>query len=171
MKNTNRLIICALLSSVSLALFAVELLIPPFPFCPAAKIGLANVVNLFMLTNSKSFRTGDVFMVLVCRCVLAALVTGRFMSVLFSLSGGIAAVVAMLAVRFLLGEKNVVCISIAGAVFHNLVQILVAVLIYGVFSAFYYIPSMFIAGVLCGVLTGLCVKFINRINIDKRFFN
>ncbi len=171
MKKTKRLIICALLSSVSLSLFAIELLIPPFPFCPAAKIGLANIVNLYMLTNKKTFRNGDVFMVLICRCILSALVTGRLMSVLFSLSGGIAAITAMLLVRRMFSEKNVVCISIMGAVFHNLTQITVAVLIYGVFSAFYYIPSMFLAGVLCGILTGLCVKLINKNNLNKRIFD
>ena len=54
MNKTRRIIVCALLTTVSLALFAVELLIPPFPFCPGAKIGLANIVTLYMLANNET---------------------------------------------------------------------------------------------------------------------
>ena len=171
MKKTRRIIFCALLSAVSLALFAVELLIPPFPFCPAAKIGIANIVVLFMLTNKKLFTVSDVFLVLIVRCILSALITGRLMSVIFSLAGGLSAILIMLVMRHCLSEKNIVSISISGAVFHNIAQILVAVCVYGTFSAFYFIPSLFVAGVLCGILTGLCVRFVNRLNLHKYFIN
>jgi heptaprenyl diphosphate synthase len=90
------------------------------------------------------------------------------MSVAFSLSGGIAAILIMILVRNILSEKNIVAMSISGAVFHNLSQIIVAVCIYGTFSAFYYIPSLFIAGVVCGILTGLCVKLIVKANIINK---
>ena len=96
MNNTKKTVISALLVSLSLALFAIELLIPPFPFCPAAKIGLANIVTLFMLSCRKNFKISDVFLVLISRCVLSALITGRLMSVAFSLSGGIAAIIIMI---------------------------------------------------------------------------
>ena len=59
MKNTKRTVISALLVSLSLALFAIELLIPPFPFCPAAKIGLANIVSLYMLSCRNNFKICD----------------------------------------------------------------------------------------------------------------
>ena len=170
MKKTGRIVICALLTAISLALFAVELLIPSFPFIPGAKIGLANIVVLFMLTNGSFFRNRDCFLVLVSRCVLSALLTGRMMSILFSFSGGLLSFVMMIAVRKILKEKNVVCISVSGAVFHNIGQIIVAVCIYGTFSIFYYIPSLFIAGVVCGILTGLCVKLMNKSGICKKIF-
>lgn len=171
MNKTNSITVSALLTTISLALFVVELLIPPFPFCPAAKIGLANIVILFMLSSKPAFKNRNVFMVLIARCVLSALLTGRLMSVIFSLSGGIAATIVMIFFRKLFTERNVICISICGAVFHNFTQLLVAVCIYGTFSAFYYVPSLFLAGVLCGILTGLCVKIINRLGLHKRFLN
>lgn len=168
MNKTKRIVFSALLVSLSLALFSVELLIPPFPFCPSAKIGLANIVTLYMLANKKRFYIRDIFLVMVSRCLLSALITGRLMSVIFSLAGGLAALFVMLLIRRLMSEKNIISMSISGAVFHNLAQILVAVLIYGTFSALYYIPSLFIAGVLCGILTGLCVKTINKINFINK---
>ena len=170
MKKTKRIIVCALLTTISLALFTVELLIPSFPFCTGAKICLANIITLFMLCNTNYFRVADCFSVLASRCLLSALLTGRILSVAFSLSGGAASILAMLFVRKIISEKNVVCISISGAVFHNLAQIFVAVCIYGTFSALYYIPSLFIIGVLCGVLTGLCVKIINKSDICRNIF-
>lgn len=67
LNKTKRIITCALLTTVALALFAVELLIPPFSFCPGAKIGLANIITLFMLSNRKFFRVSDCFGVSVIK--------------------------------------------------------------------------------------------------------
>jgi len=160
--SIKKITVSALLTALSLALFSIELLIPPFPFCPAAKIGLANSVSLFMLVNPKRFKYTEVFIVVVARCLLSALITGRLVSVLFSLCGGLVAVIAMISVRFFLDEKKIVIISVVGAIFHNFTQISVAVLIYGTMSAFYYIPSMFIAGIASGALIGLCVCLLNK---------
>lgn len=167
MNKTRRIIVCALLTTVSLALFAVELLIPPFPFCPGAKIGLANIIVLYMISNDDFFKNVDCFLVIVSRCLLSALITGRLMAVLFSLSGSIAAFAAMIIMRRFLKKEHTICISISGAVFHNMGQSIVSVLIYGTFSVLYYIPVLFLTGVACGILTGLCVKLMNRLNLNK----
>lgn len=167
--NIKRITASALLTALSLAFFSIELLMPPFPFCPAAKIGLANTISLFMITNPKRFKLAEVFTVVILRCILASLVTGRLMSVLFSLCGGAIAVLVMFATRFFLGRENVVIISVAGAIFHNLTQIFIAVLIYGTMSAFYYIPSLFIAGVISGALIGLCVRLLNKNGFINKF--
>ena len=167
MKNTARkTVILSVMTVLSLGLFALELLIPPFPFCPAAKIGLANIVTLFMLTRKELFRFRDCFLVLLARCVLAALVTGRLTAVLFSITGGILALLAM----YLFGKlwDNTAAVSVCGALAHNTGQIIVSVIIYGVFSIFYMIPVFFAAGVLSGALTGVCVMLIMR---NKRFRN
>ncbi len=170
MKKTRRLVICSLLTTFSLALFVVELFIPSFPFCPGAKIGLANIIILFMVSNNSFFRAGDCFLVLISRCLLSALLTGRMVAVVFSLSGGILSLIAMTIVRRILRGHNTICVSISGAVCHNIAQIMVAVGVYGTFSAFYYIPSLFLAGVICGVLTGLCVELINKSGLCKFIF-
>ncbi len=162
--------VSALMVALSLSLFAVELLIPPFPFAPSAKIGLANIVTLFMITNRKFFKTRDCLMVLICRCTLASLITGRVLSVLFSLAGGISALFAMHFTYIFFNKKYTVAVSITGAVVHNLVQIAVAVCIYGTFSALYYIPALFLSGIICGALTGLCVKIMNKNKLCNKIF-
>ena len=169
MNKTRRIVASALLTALSLALFSLELLIPPFPFCPGAKVGLANIVTLYMIINGGYFKKTDIFCVLTARCVLAAVITGRLTSIFFSFFGGIAAFLSMLAIRRFLSEKNVIAISITGAFFHNLMQIAVSVFMYGTYSVFYLIPSLSVVGILCGILTGLCVKFINKLKLHNKF--
>lgn len=167
----KRLTISALLVAFSLALFAIEMLIPPFPFAPSAKIGLANIVTLFMISNKKLFNVSDCFLVLISRCILGAFLTGRLMSVVFSLLGGISAILSMLIMRKLLSEKNVISMSISGAVFHNIGQMLTALCFYGTFSVIYYLPALFLTGVLSGILTGLCVVLVNKSKFYYNFLN
>ena len=167
MKNTARkTVILSVMTVLSLGLFALELLIPPFPFCPAAKIGLANIVTLFMLTRRELFRFGDCFLVLIARCILSALVTGRLTAVLFSVTGGVFALLAMYFFRKM--WDNTAAVSVCGALAHNLGQIMVSVIMYGVYSIFYMIPVFFAAGVLSGALTGASVMLLMR---NKRFKN
>lgn len=170
-KKIKRLTLCAVLIAFSLALFSIEMIIPPFPFAPSAKIGLANTVTLFMLTNRKLFSITDCFSVLISRCILGALITGRLMSVIFSLFGGIAAMLAMIFMRKLLSERQLILISVSGAVFHNLGQMVIALLFYGTFSAVYYLPALLLTGVLSGILIGLCVAIINKSGFYNKFLN
>lgn len=165
----KKIVLLSVLTAFSLALFALELLIPAFPLCPAAKIGLSNIIILFMLSRRNIFRTPDCFLVLVARCLLSAIVTGRLTSVFFSLGGGLAALLVMILMRRLTNNTLMV-VSISGAVFHNVGQTLVAILFYGVFSVFYMMPVFFLAGVLCGALTGACVLLINRNKALNIFF-
>lgn len=157
--DTKKLTALSLLAAAGLGLFALELLIPPFPLCPAAKIGIANTVTLFMLCFPSVFGVADCVSVTVVRCMLSALVTGRLSAAAFSLCGGIAALIAMMLCRKLISDRPVP-MSVCGAVFHNLAQIAVSAFFYGLYSAAYTIPTMFIAGILSGALTGVCVMLI-----------
>lgn len=165
MKNTaGKVVLLAVLTGISLGLFTIELLIPPFPFCPAAKIGLANVVTLFMLMHDRLFRASDCFLVLFARCILAAVVIGRLTAILFSLAGGITALFAM--VLFKKAFNYEIIVSIGGALAHNIGQILVSLIFYGVFSIFYMLPAFMLSGILSGALTGALVMLIRR---NKQF--
>lgn len=171
MKNTaQKTVLLAVLTGVSLGLFTIELLIPPFPFCPAAKIGLANTVTLFMLMHDRLFRVPDCFLVLFARCVLAAVVTGRLTAILFSLVGGILALLVMALLRKV--SRFEIAISICGALAHNIGQILVSLIFYGVFSIFYMLPAFILSGILSGALTGALVMLIRRNkHFEKYIFN
>ena len=171
MKNAaKKVVLLAVLTGVSLGLFALELLMPPFPFCPAAKIGLANTVTLFMLMYDSFFKASDCFLVLFARCILAAAVTGRLTAILFSLVGGILALLVMALLKKIFSFEIV--ISIGGALSHNIGQMLVSLIFYGVFSIFYMIPAFMLSGILSGALTGALVMLIRKNkNFEKYIFN
>ena len=161
MKSTaEKVVLSAVLTAVSLGLFALELMIPPFPFCPAAKIGLANTVTLFMLMHSDIFKVRDCFLVLFARCILAAFITGRMTAIMFSLVGGVFALLVMALFKKFLHYE--IAISISGALAHNIGQILVSTVVYGVFSIFYMLPVFMLSGILSGALTGALVMLIRR---------
>ncbi len=165
--SIRKLTLLSLLTALSLALFAIELVLPPFPFSPSSKIGLANTVTLFMIINDRAFHKKDCFFVLLTRCILGALVTGRLLSVVFSLAGGIVSMISMFVARRILGSGSVVLISVTGAIFHNVSQMVTAACIYGAFSSFYYLPALLVTGILSGIITGMCVKFINKSDFIK----
>ena len=153
--DVRRITALSLLTSCGLGLFALEMLIPPFPLCPAAKAGLANTVSLFMLCFPAIFNCTDLISVLLIRCLLSGFITGNLQAVLFSLCGGASALVVMLVCRKYISDRPPV-MSVCGAVFHNMAQIAVSVFFYGIYSTAYTIPVMFLAGILSGALTGSC---------------
>lgn len=169
-RTARNITISAMLTGFALALFSVELLLPSLPFCPSAKIGLANIVTLFMICHSEYFKKRQCFLVIIARCLLAALITGRLTAVFFSLSGGICALIFMLAARRVVGS-DVIVISIVGAIFHNLTQMAVALLFYGIFSVVYYLPALLLTGIASGIITGLCVMMISKNNFLKKILD
>jgi heptaprenyl diphosphate synthase len=158
--KTSKLVTLALLTAVSLVLFAVEMQIPPLTPLPGIKLGLANTVSLYVLYR---FKAGDALIVVIARVLLAAFVTGNPSALLFSLTGGIAAVLIMAAARSGLGRRGLIpAVSVTGAAAHNVTQIAVAVIIYGSTSILLHLPAMILGGILSGLLTGFVVMLVIR---------
>lgn len=132
----------------------VEMLIPFNIGVPGIKIGLANIVIVMVL-----YKMGwkEAYFVSVGRVFLAGILFGNLASISFSLAGG----VLSLAVMCLLYKRenfSVLGISIAGAVFHNLGQILMAMVAVSSFNVMYYFPVLMIAGILTGLVIGIVSK-------------
>lgn len=49
-------------------------------------------------------------------------------------------------------------VSIAGGVFHNIGQLIIAMIVVETFSVAYYIPVLLIAGVITGLLIGIAAN-------------
>ena len=49
---------------------------------------------------------------------------------------------------------------IAGACFHNAGQIIAASIVFSTVKIVYYLPFLFVSGVVTGIVTGLIVKFL-----------
>jgi heptaprenyl diphosphate synthase len=158
MKNTRRITTLALLTTVSLVLFVAEAQIPPLTPLPGIKLGLANIVTLFILHNNMN-KPADAVIVVIARVLLAGFVTGSLFTLMFSLSGGLAAVIVMLLFKKLLGGSLIHVTSVAGAVAHNLTQISIAAYISSA-AIFLYLPALMLGAVLTGLLTGFTMIII-----------
>lgn len=135
-----------------------ESLIPLLIGIPGIKLGLANllvVVAMYKLGNREAFTIS------VIRIVLSGFLFGNLFAIIYSLAGGILsfAVMSILKKR---ESFSVFGISMAGGVFHNIGQILVAMYIVETFSVAYYIPVLMIAGVLTGLVIGVAANEIMK---------
>ncbi len=148
---SKRVAKCGLLIALAMVFSYVEVLIP-FNFgIPGIKLGLA---NLIVVVGFYSMKTTDVIAVSLVRIFLSGLLFGNLMSILYSLSGGILSIIVMLLLKRL-HRFSIVGVSIAGGVFHNIGQIIVAMLILENFAVAVYLPPLLIAGTITGMLIGI----------------
>lgn len=158
MKDTKRLVMMGLFVSMALALHIFEAMIPVPFIAPGAKLGLSNIITLTILI---SFGFRDAFAVLVTRILLVSIFSGGMFSFIYSISGGILSLLSMELTRRL-GKENVsvVGISVIGAAFHNIGQLLAAAFIIKNMRIFIYFPILFLTAVGTGIFVGLVTKYL-----------
>ena len=159
--DTKRLSLCAMLTALALALSYMENMFPVMSFIlplPGVKLGLANVVTLFALF---ALGSPSALCVLVARCLLSSLFAGNASALIYSLLGGLCAMVTMIALKHL-GKFSVFGISIGGAAAHNCGQIAAAMLVLGNRAPLAYLPFLLIVSVFTGALTGFIASLLFR---------
>lgn len=139
----------------------IEVLIP-FNFgIPGIKLGVANIVTV---TSLYLFSTGEAFGISMIRIVLMGVLFGNGLSLVYSLAGGLLSFTIMW-----MGKKtnwfSVMGVSIAGGVFHNIGQIVAAMLVLQNMVIVSYLPVLLIAGVVTGYLIGLLADRIIKLDI------
>ena len=97
--DVKRLTTLALLTTIALTIFVVESAIPTLVPIPGVKLGLANIVTLFVL---KRYKFSDAAIVLAMRIILATIFTGQAVSFIYSVSGGFLCLIVMATVNKLL---------------------------------------------------------------------
>jgi len=151
--TTKQISVCALLTAMALALSYLENLFPlslAIPL-PGVKLGLANIVTLFALY---ALGAGQALLILLARCFLGSLFAGNMNALLFSLFGGLCALVTMSVLSQFHG-LSVYGVSVGGAAAHNCGQIAAAVLTLGNAAPLYYLPLLLAVSLLTGAITGL----------------
>ncbi len=164
MKKTNALTLTSVLLAVALTLsymerfFPLQLLIP----LPGVKIGLANIVSLVAL-----YLLGAryAFSILVVRCVLIAVFAGSVTSLMFSLFGGVLAMIVMM-VCMRIPVFSVYGVSILGAAAHNIGQIAASMILMNSIYIGAYLMYLLMISLFTGFLTGLLSSGVIRA-LDK----
>lgn len=160
--KSGKLAELALLTTLALILFVVEIRLPnPVPI-PGVKLGLANIVTVYAIYH---YRAREVFLTVIARIFLGAVFGGSIITLLYSLAGGMTCLAGMLFFRKVLSEKRIWLCSIFGAVLHNIGQIAVAVFVTGTFMVLGYLPVLIVTGCIAGAFTGICAQIIIKRNI------
>ncbi len=147
-----------LLFALSITLSFIESIIPfTGIFPPGVKLGLSNVVTMYMLFFVGA---GQAFTLVVLKSFFVFLIRG-FVSSVMSFSGGILSVVVMLIVLAVFKKREAyLLLSICGAVSHNIGQLFASVLVLANTKVLWYFPPLFVSGILMGVLTSLVLKAV-----------
>lgn len=158
--TTKKLALCAVLTALALGLSTLESLFPVSVLVPlpGIKLGLANIVTVFAL-----YRLGDIpaLAILIARCLLGAMFAGNASALLFSLMGGVLAMLTMIVLRRVRG-LSVYGVSIAGAAAHNIGQICAAMVVLGGTAVLGYLPVLLGVSLITGTLTGFVASILFR---------
>ena len=129
----------------------VEMLLPVFFVVPGMKLGLANLVTVFVLYR---YRAKEAAVISLIRIVVIGFLFANLFSILYSLAGAALSLLCMTAARRFSG-LSIVGVSILGGVTHNLGQLIVAALVVENGNVFYYFPALLISGLVTGALIGI----------------
>ena len=151
---SRRVALSAVLCAASLLFSFLETFIP-MPI-PGMKIGLANLITLILLPTLGAPTAACVSLL---RISLSALLFGSPVSFIYSLAGGIVSfALTALVLRFrLFGLAGA---SILGGVFHNLAQIIVAIVLLGTAKVFVLLPWLLLSGTVAGLAVGLLGAYL-----------
>ena len=155
--NIRRLTELALLSSVALIIFVIELRIPNLFPIPGVKLGLANIVTVYAVFR---YRPSETVMIVTVRLLLGTMFSGNPSALLYSAAGAVCCLLGMLALRKILPEKQIWLCSVIGAMLHNIGQITAAVIMMRSFSVIAYLPILLVTGTLAGAFTGMCTQLL-----------
>ena len=156
--KTKKLTTLGLSVALALILSYVESLLPPLLAVPGVKVGLPNIVILFLLYRYGWKEAGAVSLV---RLLLSAALFSGFAAFFYGLSG---AAVSLLGSALLksTGRFSPLGVSVAGGVLHNLGQIALAALVLQSGYLFAYLPILLLSGTLAGALVGLLAGILIR---------
>lgn len=138
-------------TALALIFSYVETLIPFQIGIPGVKLGLANLIIVIALYKMNLKET---YMLSVTRVVLSGFIFANMFSIIYSLAGGLLSLTVMALLKKK-GGFSIMGISIAGGVFHNIGQLIVAMIVVETFSVAYYVPVLLISGLVTGMVIGI----------------
>ncbi len=145
------MIALAMIFSYLESFIPINLLIP----VPGVKLGLANIVVLFALYT---MRFGDAIVIAVIRVLLSGLIFGNPMTIAYSLAGSMLSIVVMYLLKKT--DLSIIGVSMMGGIFHNIGQLIVAVILTSTVRIAYLVPVLLVTGMVTGLLMGVAAKLV-----------
>ena len=159
MGKSKRIAFLGLCTALALVLAYVEILIGPlFPSVPGIKMGLPNIIIIFLLYRRGVLSAAAVSLL---RILLVSLLFGNVVALSYSLAGAALSLLVMILLRKI-NFMSEVGVSVAGGVTHNVGQILMAMLLLETSQLGYYLAVLTVTGTVAGILIGLCGSLLIR---------
>lgn len=154
-KRTYRITLVAFLAAQALVLAYIESIIPLWGMPQGIKLGFSNIIVMYTLGT---LGTVPAIFITIIKALFAGFTRGNISFVL-SLCGGLASVLIM---SLLSGVKKIgfAGISVAGAVSHNLAQLLIVSFVTYKKVFFIYTPVLIVSGIIMGIITSALLKII-----------
>ena len=156
-------------ASLALLLSYVEFLLPPvFVAVPGIKIGLPNVIILYVLY---CLDVRYAALVSFTRLLVSSMLFGNAMTLAYSAAGAVLSLLLM-AILKKTDKLSSVGVSVAGGVAHNLGQVLVAMVLLDTPQLGFYMIVLVVTGTVSGIFVGLCgALLVKRLPAKKIFRN
>ena len=160
--KAKRVTFLGLSIALAMILSFVEHQIPAMVAFPGIKVGLPNIVMVFLL-----YRVGwkETVTVSIIRIILVSMLFTNPMTMTFGIAGAILSLAGMILLKKL-NLFSCIAVSIAGGLLHNVGQIIAAIFWTGTHEIVSYLPFLLIsgtvAGTLIGILGGMMVKRMEK---------
>ena len=147
-------------TALALIFSYVESIIPINFGIPGVKLGLANLIIVITLYKMS---IKEAYILSIVRIVLAGFMFGNLFAILYSLSGGMLSLTIMCILKKT-NKFSVFGVSMAGGVFHNIGQLLMAAIVLESVSIGYYFPVLLLSGLVTGFVIGVVShEMMNRL--------
>ena len=157
--------------ALALILAYVESLIPLSFGIPGIKLGLPNLIVVLLLCDeiaelrnggqsdfvsngTSRFGAKEACLINILRIILSGFLFSNLYAILYALAGAVLSFAAML-----IGRRmrcfSMIGVSVLGGVFHNIGQIIVAMIVVETVYIGYYVPFLIVAGTVTGAVLGI----------------
>ncbi len=161
MKN-KKLVLLSFLLCLCLILSYIDSIIPYNFVIPGIKIGLCNIAIIFTIYK---FSIQEAILISLLRVLIMGILFNNGLTFLYSLAGAILSLIVMAILKKVnIFDEYGVCV--AGALSHNIGQLLCAYFLLNTSTIIYYLPYLLLSGFFSGILVGiLSLVLIKRINL------
>ena len=155
--KTKRLTLYALLVALAMILSYLESLVPLSFAVPGIKMGLSNIITVFIVFAIGSREAAAVLFV---RIFLGAVFAGNFSTIFYSGAGGLCAILVTILLRKILTKNQLWVAGVCGAIAHSVGQMAMAIALTATPGLIAYLPIMIVASIVSGTFTGFCAQLL-----------
>ncbi|MBQ3561100.1 MAG: Gx transporter family protein, partial [Oscillospiraceae bacterium] len=134
--KTKKVAMLGLTIALAMIMSYIEALVPLSFAVPGIKMGLANIVIIFVLYK---IGTKEAILVSLIRVILVSLLFSNVMAMWYSLAGAVLSLAVMWALKKT-DKFSVTGVSVAGGIMHNVGQIITAMILLETQQIIVYLP-------------------------------